>query len=534
MQPSQRIAAVLIFPAIAYLGAACERTDSPTGARPMASVVGPAPLLVDDDLIQCPTAQYTSIQVAVTAAAPGDHIDVCPGTYNEQVTIPAGKDNIRLRSTRRWGAIIKAPAVMALDPFVTPAYTIVRIAGAQNTTILAFTITGPGPGPCGSLHYGVRVHTGGSADILGNHITQIKDNVPSGCQNGVAILVGRWVDATTGSARIIGNVIDDYQKNGPTVDNTGSHAEIVNNRILSAPSGIIARNGIQVSRGATADIRHNFVSENVYTPSTDASTGILFYGSGLVLSDHNTLTANDVGVYMFTYMLFEGGPCVNAAGSVTAHNRVRASNSDGLIVSGFAPAFCSVTGVEAAQNKSDNNGGQGIGVYDADDDKVDDNFVENSGRSGILLDNADNSTIGHNQVRQNGTADGDLTDGIRVEASSKGNTLQSNHLRDNVTHDCHDNSIGLGTAGTANSWVNDHGETSLPPGLCGKDDDDADFETSTVYGWDAAYPWYDAFDIAAEFDWAAAYATIDTESLLRLVPAARTGGIRRSPPSPNQ
>jgi len=57
---------------------------------------------------------------------------------------------------------------------------------------------------------------------------------------------------------------------------------------------------------------------------------------------------------MFTYMLLRGGPAVNAAGSVTAHNRVRASNSDGLIVSGFAPAFCSVTGVEAAQNKSDN------------------------------------------------------------------------------------------------------------------------------------------------------------------------------------
>jgi len=46
---------------------------------------------------------------------------------------------------------------MALDPFVhSPLYTIVRIAGAQNITILAFTITGPGPGPCGSLHYGVR------------------------------------------------------------------------------------------------------------------------------------------------------------------------------------------------------------------------------------------------------------------------------------------------------------------------------------------------------------------------------------------
>src|SRR6185295_5452904 len=100
-------------------------------------------------------AGYTTIQAAVNAAAPGDHINVCPGTYIEQVTIPAGKDNIRLRSTRQWEAVIKAPAVMVPDPFINLAFTIVRVAGAQNVTILGFTIAGPGPGACGSLHHGV-------------------------------------------------------------------------------------------------------------------------------------------------------------------------------------------------------------------------------------------------------------------------------------------------------------------------------------------------------------------------------------------
>src|SRR2546426_8151367 len=81
MRTLQRAAAALIYPAILCLGVACERTDSPTGARPMASLADPGRLLVDDDLIQCPTAQYSSIQDAVMAAQPGDHIDVCPGTY---------------------------------------------------------------------------------------------------------------------------------------------------------------------------------------------------------------------------------------------------------------------------------------------------------------------------------------------------------------------------------------------------------------------------------------------------------------------
>jgi len=83
-------------------------------------------------------------------------------------------------------AVIKAPAVM-----LGPTKSIMRVNGATGVTILAFTITGPGGGPCDALEYGVRVDGGGSADILGNHITQIRDEPFSGCQNGVAIRVGR-------------------------------------------------------------------------------------------------------------------------------------------------------------------------------------------------------------------------------------------------------------------------------------------------------------------------------------------------------
>ena len=322
MQTLRRTVAVLIFPAIAWLGAACERTDTPTGGRLLASLAGPARLLVDDDLVQCPTAQFTSIQAAVTAAQPGDHIDVCPGTYMEQVIIPAGKDNIRLRSTQRWQAIVKAPPDNPLDPIKA----IVRVNGALGVTILAFTITGPGSGLCNSLRYGVRVDNGGSADILGNHITDIRDALPppsvSGCQNGVAILVGRWVEGTSGSARIIGNVIENYQKNGPTVDNVGSYAEIANNRILGVgPTATIAQNGIQVSRRATGDIRHNFIAGHVYTLPTDASTGMIFFGPGAVRTDHNTLTSNDVGVYMDNNATPPSGPGCGTPGGSSACRR---------------------------------------------------------------------------------------------------------------------------------------------------------------------------------------------------------------------
>src|ERR1700755_3127165 len=53
------------------------------------SVLGMAPpalaaqWTVDDDRGDCPAAQFTSVQGAVDAAAAGDTIAICPGTYRE-------------------------------------------------------------------------------------------------------------------------------------------------------------------------------------------------------------------------------------------------------------------------------------------------------------------------------------------------------------------------------------------------------------------------------------------------------------------
>ena len=43
--------------------------------------------MVDDDRVQCPKADFTSINAAAAAASPGDTIEVCPGQYNESVLV---------------------------------------------------------------------------------------------------------------------------------------------------------------------------------------------------------------------------------------------------------------------------------------------------------------------------------------------------------------------------------------------------------------------------------------------------------------
>jgi parallel beta-helix repeat protein len=333
----------------------------------------------------CPNADFQTIQEAVTAAGPGDTVKVCPGTYPEQVRIPSGKNGLKLESEKPLQAVIQFP------PVTTTPNSLVEVSQSRNVTIRGFTITGPfEDSECAvplTRHYGVRVDNGGQAIIRDNHITQIRDANPLllGCQDGVAILVGRQFEGTTGSAEIDHNVIDFYEKNGPTIDNVGSTATIENNTINGGgPTDTGARNGIQVGRGAVADVHNNNVFGNVYT------------GLGLP-----------------------------AAGDSPDDN-----DATGILV------FEETGGVKIHDNEAYNND-LGIDIGTASGLKIRNNFTHDN-----------------------------TFDGLRAEADTMRILFAENRSQNNGTHDCHDDSHGNGTAGTANIWKNDHGVTQTPPGIC--------------------------------------------------------------------
>ncbi|MHB8576659.1 MAG: right-handed parallel beta-helix repeat-containing protein [Dehalococcoidia bacterium] len=386
-----------------------------------AAFAAPATLVVDDDRVQCPDATFTHIQDAVNAAPAGATILVCAGTYIEQVTIPAGKNDLTLRAKTHQVAIIQAPPVM-LSP-----KAIVRVAGAQDVTIRAFTITGPGGGPCDSLEYGVRVDSGGSATIEQNHITKIADAPFSGCQNGIGVYIGRVFEATTGSATIAENLIDQYQKGGIVVSNTGSSADIHDNIVRGVgPTAVIAQNGIQVSSGATASLHENAVADNAYSPQSVVSTGILLFQPGQVRVLDNLVTKSDVAIY-----------ALGSTDTAIRDNRASLGAFDGIDLDG-------TTGARVSGNATTQLGFDGISLFDATTD----------------------SAISDNHSDQN------RDDGYLLDSSAMKNTLSNNEAKGNTHFDCEDQSHGSGTAGTANTWKDNQGKTSSPSGICKAGDGD--------------------------------------------------------------
>jgi hypothetical protein len=322
------------------------------------------------------TTAASTIGAAVTAAANGTTIDVCPGTYAEQLTIPNTKNDITLNSTQSRAATIKAPASMA-EPG-----DIFRVNGASGLTIKGFVISGPLPNVlfCSTeTRAGLFVAGDGSVTVEDNKFQEIRAADPAlrGCQNGIAIRVGRQATPTSGTATITDNEFVTYQKGAIVIDGSGSTADISLNQVTGeGPVNYIAQNGIQFSRGATGHAEGNTVSGHTYSlaPSS-SSTGVLIFqaGSGLVVNNNN-VHHNDDNIDLIT-----------------------------------------VTGVVVQQNAA-----------------------------------------------QNAT----FFDGLFADSDTSGNQFLGNVATGNQLLDCEDLSTAVAIPPVANTWTDNTGTTSAPPGLC--------------------------------------------------------------------
>jgi hypothetical protein len=334
----------------------------------------------------CATAAYSTVQSAVTAAEayenshpfPVPTVDICAGTYSEQVTI---LDSLVL--TKAPGAsgpvTIQLPAAVgdnqttglsttncqATDGAneITAPQSVIEVCaagpGGTNTygvsvAISGVTVEGNWPNSvCYDSLYGILVGGGASLSLTGSTVEEIGAYPLNGCQGGVGVQVGLEPTSQVGHASLSDDVIETYQKNGITVDGPGSTADIDHVVVTGAgatPS--IAQNGIQISNGATGSVTKSTVTGNNYTGTGNASsTGILVFGgcgaplSRRVTISANSLSQNDVGIYLGDF-----NPACNAAAAAVSGNTACFNvieNSNGY-PGGVASADANLTGWSSA------------------------------------------------------------------------------------------------------------------------------------------------------------------------------------------
>lgn len=398
-----------------------------------------ATLVVDDDRAQCADAQYTTIQAAVDAAAAGDTIRVCPGSYAGATVDKAGLTLVGATDVPSSAACVAGSGGgdPARDSIVSggssaPGFAVV----ANDVTIAGFTVEGSSAGvQVANEVSGTRVlrdvlqrnTMGVYLNSSGDRLSRVERNcIRANNAPGAASGNGVYSDSGLGRAAIRNNTFTG-QENASVIllrkGGTISRVDVSANRIVKDASVILA----------------NLVDSRVARNLSDSSNG-----SGIFLAGGSS----DVAI---------------------VGNVVRDCAYTGVNVR-YLPGDYDVSSANTkllvASNRVSGCGDAGIRLRDgAASSVVRDNVVSANGTGadkgdGIALENADDNLLARNRSSQNGR------DGLRADESSTGNRIVGNRASGNGEHDCHDDSNGDGTAGTANTWSGDVGATENRDGLC--------------------------------------------------------------------
>ena len=290
---------------------------------------------------------YSTIQAAVNAASANGPttINVCPGSYPEQVIISKNKVTLAGYASGASDASVVLPPAGGLvqngsDIFGNPVAAQIFIQNATGLSIKNMVIdaTGNDLAPCVPVTM-EGVYFQNSSGTLTDSVIRNQyqtDYADYGvCQNGLAVNVESLTSSS--AVTVSNNAIRAYQKNGVTATGAatgpgspGPVVQILSNYIVGlAATGMnwltpgAAENGIQVGFGASGKILSNTVSDNIWGPDTigdsgDAASGILIYASPGFTLMHNNINSAQFGILAVTD---------TADGYGTADNTIVESNN---------------------------------------------------------------------------------------------------------------------------------------------------------------------------------------------------------------
>jgi nitrous oxidase accessory protein NosD len=371
---------------------------------------------VDDDgmasLTNCnaATPANLTIQAGVNAAAPGDTVKVCPGTYTENVTVDKA---LTLNGPRAGVNGTRVPANEAIVHASDQNQPIFMLA-ANGITLNGFLVED------NSNNAGIQTSPAFSGYQILNNI--VRDNVFGIYLHGdgaATTLVRRnLLDGNNRAGSAQGNgIYSDQGALGITVQ-ANSFRNHINAGILFATAG---------TQQESIIIQNNrSLNDNTFVA--------LFNVQNAQVVANRTNDDNDADDFGST--IFVGG---EADGILIQRNVLVNPGFSGIAIRDTLQIFTGASNVNVVGNTVTGAEGSGIDVT-ADD------FAAVSARN--------------NTLRNNGV------DGIYFGPVTNGNQIRSNTALGNLNLDCEDDSTGSGTSGTANTWTSNNGASDDPNGIC--------------------------------------------------------------------
>ena len=256
-------------------------------------------------------ASHTTIQDAVNAAPAGGVVMVCPGRYEEQISITKPLSVKGEAKNGKNAIVIVAPPgglvanTVSLDTGQAVAAQIV-VHDADGVKLDDLIVDGRDNGITGCAPQLVGVLYQNSSGTVSNVVmrNQTLSTHLVGCQSGF----GFYAQSDSSSSSIVtlrDNLIHNYQKNGITGIDAGTSLFVKGNTVQGkGPTSEIAQNGIQIGPGATGTITQNSVFNDIFTPGTVTSIGILVFAARGVVVRSNTVGATQGGIGVFSDKTF--------------------------------------------------------------------------------------------------------------------------------------------------------------------------------------------------------------------------------------
>jgi parallel beta-helix repeat protein len=276
-------------------------------------------VMVDDDLAQCPSADYTSIQAAVAASPAGTTILVCAGTYHEMVQ-PKRDDRLLAKG---------APGDVVLDGDGQTKFAGFYLLDVSGVLVEGFTLR--------EFHESSILLDGASGNTIRDNVVTLAHHdgielrMSAGSRNGSA---DNLIEHNLSINNLAGNAC------GIQVRDAGS-----NHNVIRHNTSINNNWGIRIGLGATGNVVFHNDSHN------NRAFGILNFAGG-----NNTSIENNRAEQNPTGLAVQGSSGVTAARNRLFDNTVVDLFWDGVGADTFENNHCNTSVPPGLCEHEDGNG----------------------------------------------------------------------------------------------------------------------------------------------------------------------------------